>query len=782
MNRKGFAISTLLYPAFVIIITIVILLLLVLVNSSYSISKLTYEISGDISDNNTMKSLKYNLSQALKESSSNRDTLYVASYGSISPKLLNNEVTNKWNGSFYTKTDGTDMAYIDNKKYCAYKLSGMSGIAVYNTGDCLTKIADQTGCDDIKNLVCASGSLGFNIQAVSAVPTQAPNVVGFDLAVNTTIEITGYRISAKEPTDKYQGMVWVIENINSTYTLTSEELDVPISYVMQYNNGTWENKEAYIYDRATSSWVTLYNKIDYVYKYSYTGKRQTFTAQFSGYYTVQLWGASGGNGGRGAYTQGDIYLNSGDKLYVYVGGTGGINATGSGGGWNGGGNAGGSGTSEGGGGATDVRVASTSAETTWNEAASLYSRIMVAAGGGGAENGSSVGGGGGLYGLPNNAGSVATQGRGTAFGAGCSYSGDGSGSGSGWWGGYCPSTDSVNGGGGSSYISGHAGVDSVDASGNHTGKAVSYTGLYFINTKMVDGNGYQWTNVVGNNSGMPTQDGTSTMTGNVGNGYAVISLSKIVTLTAEQKATELASVSKEWNYYYTGKYQRFDITTTGRYKVQLWGATGYSTNGGGGYVSGEITLNAGTTLYVYVGGQGVLGTSSGGGWNGGANAGGSGISGAGGGATDIRVSSTSALTIWNEAASLYSRIIVAGGAGGSESSSGGAAGGLIATGNNAGTTATQTSGCAFGYGCAYSGDGSSGGGGWWGGKAATADGVGGGGGSSYISGHAGCIGVSNTGTANVATYSTLSDSYSFTGYVFTNTIMTDGHGYAWTTS
>src|SRR5574344_1020530 len=158
-NKRGFAISTLLYPAFVIIITIVILLLVALVNASFSISKLTNEISGDISDNNTMKSLKNNLKDALTETNSNRDVKYSAVSGSVYPVLSNNENTSGWNGNFYTKTDGTEMAYVNNNKYCAYKLAGMSGIAVYNSGECLKKIADQTNCAEIESLVTVGGGL-----------------------------------------------------------------------------------------------------------------------------------------------------------------------------------------------------------------------------------------------------------------------------------------------------------------------------------------------------------------------------------------------------------------------------------------------------------------------------------------------------------------------------------------------------------------------------------------------------------------------------------------------
>lgn len=65
---------------------------------------------------------------------------------------------------------------------------------------------------------------------------------------------------------------------------------------------------------------------------------ETFIAPITGEYQIQLWGASGGNissysGGKGAYTKGNIHLEQGETLYVYVGGVG----TSSSGGYNGGG-------------------------------------------------------------------------------------------------------------------------------------------------------------------------------------------------------------------------------------------------------------------------------------------------------------------------------------------------------------------------------------------------------------------------------------------------------------
>ena len=86
-----------------------------------------------------------------------------------------------------------------------------------------------------------------------------------------------------------------------------------------------------------------------------SGAAQIFSAPISGVYQVELWGASGGfptsvhaaTVGRGGYTKGNIALNAGDQLGVFVGGTGAPNGNW----WNGGGD----GEADGGG-ATDVRL------------------------------------------------------------------------------------------------------------------------------------------------------------------------------------------------------------------------------------------------------------------------------------------------------------------------------------------------------------------------------------------------------------------------------------------
>ena len=293
------------------------------------------------------------------------------------------------------------------------------------------------------------------------------------------------------------------------------------------------------------------------YFFDYTGDVQTFTVPYTGYYKIEAWGAQGNNvenkrteGGRGAYTSGEIKLEEGTVLYVYVGehrtdrlasfncgsiGGTSINTT-NGGGING----------YGGGGATDIRTIS----GEWNDFNSLKSRIMVAAGGGGANDyaypsyggyGGELTGGHGNNGKYPNGGTANTpptggtqisggyttkadkiigKGKSGEFGiGGDGNSGYGSGGGGGYYGGggsgYSDySVDS--GAGGSSFISGHIGCNAIAENSTknsiqHLGVAEHYSGLVFINTSMKNGE-----------ESMPNINGSITTIGNEGNGYAKI--------------------------------------------------------------------------------------------------------------------------------------------------------------------------------------------------------------------------------------------------------------------
>ena len=338
-----------------------------------------------------------------------------------------------------------------------------------------------------------------------------------------------------------------------------------------------------------------------IWNFDYTGGEQTFTVPCDGEYKIEAWGAQ-----NGAYTSGNINFDKDVAIFAYVGGAGNSNESSStAGGWNGGGSTSLSttnvhGTS--GAGSTDIRLV----DGNWNNFESLKSRIMVASGGGTAP-------GGGLYGnvgtvFENYSANIGTQTNGGAtpikhscgltngtaggFGyggngggsSGFSKVGGGCGGGSGYYGGSGTSgicNGNLAAASGSSFISGHDGCDAIkkeSTSSNiiHTGQSKHYSGYIFKNTIMIDGSGYSWTTVKGEQTGMPSHDNLTTIMEHTGNGYARITLVKadkpikkykeailngtdpvlkdnLVPITiAEDGTVTKADISKEW-YSYANK-------------------------------------------------------------------------------------------------------------------------------------------------------------------------------------------------------------------------------------
>ena len=288
------------------------------------------------------------------------------------------------------------------------------------------------------------------------------------------------------------------------------------------NNKYLKNNTGVITITVTNPYIeeTIY-KINYIkttpkseYNFDYTGSEQEFTAPVAGKYKIELWGAQGGTTNSsyiptGGYTSGIIKFNKNKKIYVYVGNNpvytssscytsnnnAAFNAIDS------------IGSCAGGGGATDIRLIN----GTWNNFDGLKSRIMVAGGGGGVYYAGTVGYAGGLSGT--SVSSAATGGEQTKINFGQSTSNTTSGGG-GYYGGIGGSA--TNAGGGSSFISGYDGCDAISEKSTeeniiHTGQSIHYSGLSFTDSEMKAGN-----------EEMPTHDGTSTMTGNKGNGYAKI--------------------------------------------------------------------------------------------------------------------------------------------------------------------------------------------------------------------------------------------------------------------
>lgn len=451
-------------------------------------------------------------------------------------------------------------------------------------------------------------------------------------AVNSYLSLEGVNNDGLETTSLTVSFLKKVVNVSGTkpnsgnfevqnYEVTKACLEYS-GFRVDYNNGKFSDIKKGECEENNS------------FEFAYTGSEQVFTAPVEGVYNIELWGAAGGlanatfaanfdHAGYGAYTSGNIYLKSGEVLYVYVGqkGNQGVNgstsrsaAT-----YNGGGAGAGASDNDdasgSGGGATDVRLVN----GNWDSPNSLASRIMVAAGGAGAPligkgdsyhggHGGGLTGAGNLYrwenALASNPDLPATQISGYAFGKGqdailgigCA----GSGAGGGYWGGrtqqYTSSCGS-HGGGGSSYISGHTGCVAIASASSTSPKpgcdngttdqscSVHYSNKVFTNTIMIPGS-----------EKVPSHDGKNETRGNQGDGFA--------------KITYVGEVPEFYAYTYTGSSQTFTVPKSGKYQLEVWGAQGGSYNdtyhgGYGGYSTGVISLNKDEVLYIQVGGAGV---------------------------------------------------------------------------------------------------------------------------------------------------------------------------------
>lgn len=390
--------------------------------------------------------------------------------------------------------------------------------------------------------------------------------------------------------------------------------------------------------------------------YGYTGNVQTFIAPYTGTYTLEVAGAQGGTeggeGGKGGKSTGNIKLNEGDMLYIYVGQAGTASSTGwYDGGYNGGGGAGQYGAT--GGGATHIAKIARGELLNYKD---HKNDVLIVAGGGGAGSGninskdiSSGGSGGGIEGgsggqsypvykfyideLPTGG----TQSKGGHYGlthyvdhdrgvdvSGCNgLSGDfgrganasnikaggwtnwGCGGGGGWYGG--GSTAGHGGaGGGSGYIGGVSNGSMTNGynSGNGWCK-ITYTN-YSVTTSSSTHitvpqrlnytfNGY-WTGTNGTGDLVIDKNGNiatkPTYFGSNATVYAAWNRNSVCTVTYEGNGG-LWNGRTSWR---SGEYHR---GSSYRIENNFFSRTGYHFTGWSGYSEGQnITLNSNLIIYA----------------------------------------------------------------------------------------------------------------------------------------------------------------------------------------
>ena len=293
----------------------------------------------------------------------------------------------------------------------------------------------------------------------------------------------------------------------------------------------------YIQDDGTSLAKCTYDE-GKVWTFSYSGQQEDFIVPCDGTYKLEVYGAQGGSGdhgdgGKGGYSVGTKEFTANTDLHIAVGGRG-ETSDGTGGTILGGYNGGGSIPNESlnlsqksgsGGGATHIATA----EGLLVDLSSNTSEILIVAGGGGgggtwvSDGATLIGGaGGGLSGgdaYVNCYSSDASNNKITRGGGGTQSSGgvilgssnDVAQRGSFGQGGSVTNYTGAGGGGG--YYGGASGA-------GYNGATPGGGGSGYIGG-VVDGN------TIAGNLEIPTYDGTSTMTGNTGDGYAKITLVSI---------------------------------------------------------------------------------------------------------------------------------------------------------------------------------------------------------------------------------------------------------------
>jgi len=339
-----------------------------------------------------------------------------------------------------------------------------------------------------------------------------------------------YSFSVSYSTNKFEPQIEADADV--TYTISSDHLNVGMNTItIEVTKPNCENT-TYKFNINREFEQTVNSK-PLETTFTYTGDYQEFIAPYSTYYTLEVWGArSGGShqnselgiAGLGGYSKGKLYLNAGDKLYIYVGAEGswcGNSICISSPSFNGGGTGYKTMNSTrdpvaSGGGATDIRLV----PGPWDNENSLLSRIIVAGGGGGSGmDGERGGDGGGLsgYSYSTSYGAPGTQTTGWSFGGGFNANAStigyissqygGSGGGGGWYGGKNSLGRGFHSAGGGSGF-----VLNESSSKNVPDGYIATNKYYLKETETLAGNQY-----------IPTYDGSSVMQGNNAAGYAKIS-------------------------------------------------------------------------------------------------------------------------------------------------------------------------------------------------------------------------------------------------------------------
>ncbi len=311
-----------------------------------------------------------------------------------SPSCTNSGDSATWTSGnrtiYYGCSDGA------NESGCSAGNSG--GSATFSTTTRTAAIAAYTIKDNAGNSrTCPARTA--NVYVDKSGPSVSSNIEQGTYSEALNVTITGADAdSGVQALDYEVKLNGVRQSVNNNYT--SSSVTIPLSQAgvwtirarAKNGAGTWSGYSDYNYTISLCGFPNGYS-----WEFNYTGGIQTFSVLCSGYYQLEVYGASGGNlytwkkekigtGGTGGYSIGYVYLNKDQTLNIGVGGIGqdhdGRDVEGyyTIGGYNGGGNGGPSGGGSGGG-CTSITMGPNRGELYNYE--NYTSEVLIVAGGGG---------------------------------------------------------------------------------------------------------------------------------------------------------------------------------------------------------------------------------------------------------------------------------------------------------------------------------------------------------------------------------------------------------------
>ena len=137
-RKKGFAIAGIMYPMLILFLAFILLLLANLEQIKFQLNKVTEEIMLEINGEDDRGIFKNQVATLLSLSQSGQT--YQITDGVITPDLGYAEDLTNYNGKFYQLADGSTAIIMDNRKYCAYKLTNFTDIRIQESGTCESSI------------------------------------------------------------------------------------------------------------------------------------------------------------------------------------------------------------------------------------------------------------------------------------------------------------------------------------------------------------------------------------------------------------------------------------------------------------------------------------------------------------------------------------------------------------------------------------------------------------------------------------------------------------------